>query len=340
MAKVKKSRPHHVPSAPLAGQPATITRTISLDGLNPVEIYGPGNQHVRLIETASAARITARGTQITIMGVATAVAAAVDLFEALVRMARSGNRLSADDVALLTRLPATEHHACRSGDFPVVVSTQKVVVKPRTPGQYNYIQTIAHNDVVFAIGPAGTGKTFLAVCLAVSHLLDGTVDRVVFTRPAVEAGESIGFLPGDMEEKVAPYLRPLYDALFDLLPQERVSHFITNKIIEIIPLGYMRGRTINNSFIILDEAQNTTPLQMKMFLTRLGVNSKAIITGDITQIDLSHPQESGLIKIQPILRDVLRIKFVYLDKTDVVRHQLVRDIVQAYEQHEHDGRKV
>jgi phosphate starvation-inducible PhoH-like protein len=315
------------------------TRTISLAGLNPAAIYGPGNSILRLIENAQAARITARGEQITLEGTVADVAAASDLLHSLVRIVRAGSRVTADDVALLLKLPAAQGQPRLAGEFPVVVATKKAVVKPRTPGQYHYVRCIEHNDVVFVIGPAGTGKTFLAVCTAMAYLLEGTVDRVVFTRPAVEAGESIGYLPGDMEEKVAPYLRPLYDALFDILPQEQVGQYIANKVIEIIPLGYMRGRTINNAFIILDEAQNTTPLQMKMFLTRLGVNSKAIITGDITQIDLVNPRESGLVKIQGILQNIQRINFIYLDKSDVVRHQLVRDIVHAYEQHENGKRK-
>jgi phosphate starvation-inducible PhoH-like protein len=231
------------------------------------------------------------------------------------------------------------HHPGAAPDpmLPVVVSTQKTVIKPRTLGQQYFVKSLENHDIVFVIGPAGTGKTFLAVGLAVAALLDGSVDRIILTRPAIEAGENLGFLPGDLQEKVDPYLRPLYDALFDILPRDRVHRYLSEKVIEIIPLGYMRGRTLNNAFIILDEGQNTTPLQMKMFLTRLGTASRAIVTGDITQIDLGPKADSGLVTIRSILSKVPRIKFIHLARQDIVRHKLVRDIVRAYEKHEQTG---
>lgn len=207
-------------------------------------------------------------------------------------------------------------------------------VRARTAGQYSYIRAIRQNDILFAIGPAGTGKTYLAVCEAVSMLRDGKVNRVVLVRPAVEAGESLGYLPGDLREKVEPYVRPLYDAFYDLLSPERFARYVDKGVIEIVPLAYMRGRTLNDSFIILDEAQNTTPQQMKMFLTRLGLGSKAVVTGDITQIDLPRGCPSGLQSVRRILEGIQGIGFLDLTDADVVRHEIVQKVVQAYERYE------
>jgi phosphate starvation-inducible PhoH-like protein len=198
----------------------------------------------------------------------------------------------------------------------------------------NYIKKASKNDICFAIGPAGTGKTYLAVALAVAALKKGIVNKIVLARPAVEAGESLGFLPGDFREKIDPYLRPLYDALDDMMPSEKLKGYIEKRVVEIVPLAYMRGRTLNNAFVILDEAQNATAVQMKMFLTRLGANSKSIITGDITQIDLPPKSVSGLIQAKEILNNIEGVAFVYFDKSDVVRHKLVKDIIDAYEKHD------
>jgi phosphate starvation-inducible PhoH-like protein len=209
-----------------------------------------------------------------------------------------------------------------------------VTVRAKTPGQRRMVEAAAANDIIFAIGPAGTGKTYTAVALAVKALKERRIKRIVLVRPAVEAGESLGFLPGDLKEKIDPYLRPLYDALEEMIEHDRLELNLTRNIIEIAPLAYMRGRTLNNAFVILDEAQNATNTQMKMFLTRLGANSKAIITGDITQTDLPLKKQSGLINIQEILKNIAGIRFVYLDQEDVVRHKLVRDIIAAYERHE------
>ena len=217
-----------------------------------------------------------------------------------------------------------------NGDEPVVLYTHKGSVRARTGGQKKYLDAVKDNDIVFAIGPAGTGKTYQAVAMAVSALKSKAVDRIIITRPAVEAGERLGFLPGDLKEKVDPYLTPLYDALNDMIPQDKLKIYLDQRTIEIAPLAYMRGRTLHNSFIILDEAQNATPMQMKMFLTRLGVTSKAIITGDITQIDLPIHEKSGLIDATNILKKVDGISFVYFDETDVVRHKLVKNIIKAY----------
>jgi phosphate starvation-inducible PhoH-like protein len=217
-----------------------------------------------------------------------------------------------------------------NGDEPVVLYTHKGSVRARTGGQKKYLDAVKDNDIVFAIGPAGTGKTYQAVAMAVSSLKSKAVDRIIITRPAVEAGERLGFLPGDVKEKVDPYLTPLYDALNDMIPRDKLKIYLDQRTIEIAPLAYMRGRTLHNSFIILDEAQNATPMQMKMFLTRLGVTSKAIITGDITQIDLPIHEQSGLIDATNILKKVDGISFVYFDETDVVRHKLVKNIIKAY----------
>jgi phosphate starvation-inducible PhoH-like protein len=207
-------------------------------------------------------------------------------------------------------------------------------IKPRTIGQRNYTDAIQSYDIVFSIGPAGTGKTYLAVAMAVSALKKKRVSRVILVRPAVEAGESLGFLPGDIRAKVDPYLRPVYDALHDMLSSEKIRKLMEVGVIEIVPLAFMRGRTLNNSFVILDEAQNTTVAQMKMFLTRLGENSKAVVTGDVTQIDLDDKKASGLVQIQKILQGVKDIEFVYLTEKDVVRHRLVQEIIKAYEKYE------
>lgn len=211
------------------------------------------------------------------------------------------------------------------------ITTPKRLVKPKSQGQKEYIQAIENYDIVISIGPAGTGKTYLGVAKAVEYLMEKKVERIILTRPAVEAGESLGFLPGAIEEKVDPYLRPLFDALNDFLPYDRIRKYLDMKIIEVAPLAYMRGRTLNDAFIILDEAQNTTGMQMKMFLTRMGWRSKVVVTGDITQVDLPNDVFSGLIEIQHLLRNIAGIKFIYLNELDVVRHHLVQKIIKAYE---------
>ena len=228
---------------------------------------------------------------------------------------------------------------CDNGNEPIVLHTHKGAVRARTGGQVKYFDAVKESDIVFAIGPAGTGKTYQAVAMAVSALKSKAVDRIIITRPAVEAGERLGFLPGDLKEKVDPYFTPLYDALNDMIPRDKLKMYLDQNSIEIAPLAYMRGRTLHNSFIILDEAQNATPMQMKMFLTRLGVTSQAIITGDITQIDLPIHDKSGLIDASNILKKVGGISFVYFDETDVVRHKLVKNIIKAYAKHDTKEKK-
>jgi len=219
-----------------------------------------------------------------------------------------------------------------------VLFTRNGIIRAKTPGQKEYIRQMKKNDIVFAIGPAGTGKTYLAVAMAVAALKDRLITRIVLARPAVEAGESLGFLPGDLQEKVDPYLRPLYDALDDMIPPEKLKTYVERRVIEVVPLAYMRGRTLSNAFVILDEAQNASGMQMKMFLTRLGTNSRAVITGDITQIDLPSKTVSGLVQIQEVLKSINGVKFCYFDKQDVVRHKLVKDIIEAYDKYHTNGK--
>lgn len=232
-----------------------------------------------------------------------------------------------------TKQPNPLRDVNTSGDF-ILHTHSGVAITAKTPGQKEIAESSAVNDIVFTIGPAGTGKTFTSVALAVKALKERKVNKIILARPAVEAGETLGFLPGDLREKIDPYLRPLYDALEEMIEYDRLELHLAKGTIEIAPLAYMRGRTLNNAFVILDEAQNATNMQMKMFLTRIGFNSRAIITGDITQTDLPRKQESGLISIQHILKDINGIDFVYLDENDVVRHRLVRDIIEAYDRHE------
>lgn len=241
-------------------------------------------------------------------------------------------KLTSKDVITIIDLTISGQEIITETEYNnIVLYSKKDVIKAKTPTQKEYFDNVTKNDICFAIGPAGTGKTYLAVAFALAALKKGIVQRIVLARPAVEAGESLGFLPGDFREKIDPYLRPLYDALQDMLPTEQMRNYMEKGIVEIVPLAFMRGRTLNNAYVILDEAQNATPMQMKMFLTRLGPNSKAIITGDITQIDLPKSNESGLVQVKEILKDIDGVGFVYFNKGDVVRHKLVKDIINAYE---------
>jgi phosphate starvation-inducible PhoH-like protein len=281
-------------------------------------------------------RIVARGHDIMLKGDERQVRKAERALTQLAELVRSGTPLRTTEVRTAARMVAEDDDADVKGVFAdgISVPSRKKWISPKTPGQKRYIEAIRAHDMVFAIGPAGTGKSFLAVAMAVSALVKREVARIVLTRPAVEAGERLGFLPGDLYEKVHPYLRPLYDALYDMLEAEKVQALMDKGAIEIAPLAYMRGRTLNDSFIILDEAQNSTTEQMKMFLTRLGFNSKMVITGDVTQVDLPASRGSGLIEVQAILKGVPGIRFVYFDDRDVVRHHLVSAIIRAYEAHE------
>ncbi|HHT69450.1 MAG TPA: PhoH family protein [Firmicutes bacterium] len=293
-------------------------------------VSGKRDENLRLVESAFGVKIVPRGLELLISGPDEAVAKTK---QALTNMASLGTNLTSHDVYYAIKLSEEgEPTALRELSSGVVVTTHKgKIIRPKTTGQERYIGAISRNDIVFGIGPAGTGKTYLAMAVAIASLKKKEVERVILTRPAVEAGEHLGFLPGDLQDKVDPYLRPLYDALYDILGQETYLKYREKGIIEVAPLAYMRGRTLDDSFIILDEAQNCTPEQMKMFLTRLGFGSKAVVTGDITQVDLPRGKTSGLIQIQKILKGVEGIGFCYLHESDVVRHPLVQRIIKAYD---------
>jgi phosphate starvation-inducible PhoH-like protein len=276
-------------------------------------------------------RVTLRGDTLSISGPRELVDRAVEIGERMIDAARQRMMLTPDDVLRLTdEEPLSGDGGARGGGARIALPGVRKVIQPKTPGQGEYLAKIQENDIVVGIGPAGTGKTYLAVAAAVDALTRKRVRRIVLARPAVEAGESLGFLPGDMQAKVDPYLRPLYDALDEMMPFERVQKALEQRVIEIAPLAFMRGRTLGDAFVILDEAQNATTMQMKMFLTRLGVNSKIVITGDKTQVDLPNRETSGLFQVERILPGIDGIAFHYFDETDVVRHRLVREIVKAY----------
>lgn len=311
-----------------------IEKKITLSNVDLASLLGVNDANLNLLEDRFNATITVRGDVVTVKGVIEEVESIEKILKEMIYVLNTSGRLTANDVETILSLTVEGKAVVSENEFDsIILYTKSDVVKAKTPGQKKYIQIAQKNDICFAIGPAGTGKTYLAVALAVSALKKGLVKKIILTRPAVEAGESLGFLPGDFQEKIDPYLRPLYDALDEMLPTEKLRGYIEKGIVEIVPLAYMRGRTLNNAFVILDEAQNATDLQMKMFLTRLGANSKAIITGDITQIDLPSKTKSGLIQAKEILQGITGVGFVYFDKEDVVRHKLVKDIIDAYEKH-------
>jgi phosphate starvation-inducible PhoH-like protein len=308
-----------------------VAHRLSTEGVDPLALAGVNDGNLVELAKRTGVRVSLRGDTLFLAGPAQAVERATHVAQALVDLARMGEMLDATDVA---RLMNEESHGTlaevTNGEQKIILPGLRRVIQPKSGGQRDYLRAIAEHDIVVGIGPAGTGKTYLAVAAAVDALSRKRVRRIVLARPAVEAGESLGFLPGDLQEKVDPYLRPLYDALEDMMPRDRVQKAIENRTIEIAPLAYMRGRTLADAFVILDEAQNATGMQMKMFLTRLGVNSRAVITGDKTQIDLKTREESGLLQIERILPGIEGIGFCYLDESDVVRHRLVRDIIRAY----------
>ena len=289
-------------------------------------LAGVGDANLIELQKLLPVRVTLRGDAMVLTGTTELVEKASVIAQRMIDAARQRVALEPDDVLRMSM----ENSRDASGGPRIVLPGLRKIIQPKTAGQAEYLQAIADNDIVVGIGPAGTGKTYLAVAAAVDALSRKRVKRIVLARPAVEAGESLGFLPGDMQAKVDPYLRPLYDALEDMMPLERVQKSLETRVIEIAPLAYMRGRTLADAFVILDEAQNATSAQMKMFLTRLGVNSRAVITGDKTQVDLPKREESGLFQIERILRGIEGIAFHYLNETDIIRHRLVRDIVKAY----------
>ncbi len=309
--------------------------TIENEGALPV-LFGDLDNHLRLIERSMGVVLSARGNSIQIEGEEPTVTAAARLIRQLEHLLSEGIISRKDDVEHAIRTYIADPAAPLKELFQqtIPVSSRKRPVTLKNEAQRRYVDAIRQADVVFGIGPAGTGKTYLAMATAVSALLRREVSRIILVRPAVEAGEKLGFLPGDLYEKVNPYLRPLYDALYDMIETEKANKLVERGDIEIAPLAFMRGRTLNDSFIILDEAQNTTSEQMKMFLTRLGFNSKTVITGDITQVDLPSGKASGLIEVQRILEGIEGIRFLYFTNRDVVRHRLVQQIIKAYERHE------
>jgi len=295
-------------------------------------LYGDLNKNLAIIEKASGVTVKARGNQLTLKGLQHEVEVADLALKQLYELIRSGYPVYPADVAYGLRILERSSKANLKKIFldKVYITANQRVVSPKSINQKKYIDTIRNNDIVFGIGPAGTGKTYLAVAMAIAALTSSKVKNIILTRPAVEAGEKLGFLPGDMAQKVDPYLRPLYDALHDMLGREKVAEYIERGIVEIAPLAFMRGRTLNNAFAILDEAQNTSHEQMKMFLTRLGFDSKAVITGDVTQIDLPEGKHSGLVEASRILKKVKGIGFADFTDVDVVRHPLVQEIIRAY----------
>jgi phosphate starvation-inducible protein PhoH and related proteins len=296
-------------------------------------LFGTRDENLRVLEEGLNVTIDLRQDSIAIEGAARDVARAEQVFSDYEHLTRSSYTFQNGDLGAMLRILATDQTATLRGlaEAGKQRSFGKRMVQPKSINQRRYVEAIERSDMTFGIGPAGTGKTYLAVAMAISALLSKRVNRIILARPAVEAGERLGFLPGTLQEKVDPYLRPLYDALYDMLDPEKVDRYLEKNIIEIAPIAFMRGRTLNDSFIILDEAQNTTSEQMKMFVTRMGFNSKAVITGDITQIDLPSARRSGLLEAIDILGDVDGISFVHFDERDVVRHQLVQRIIRAYE---------
>jgi phosphate starvation-inducible protein PhoH and related proteins len=297
-------------------------------------LLGRNDENLRLLESQLALRIVARGNEITLRGDERRVARGAQIVEELVARLGAGLPAQVADVRAALRVLTNDEDADLKSIFldAIPVPSRKKQITPKTLNQKRYVEAIRAHDVVVGIGPAGTGKSYLAMAMAVSAMTRREVSRIILTRPAVEAGERLGFLPGDMYEKVHPYLRPLYDALYDMMEPEKVATMTERGAIEIAPLAYMRGRTLNDAFIVLDEAQNTTSEQMKMFLTRLGFNSRMVITGDITQVDLPSTRASGLIEIQSVVKHIEGIRFVYFTEKDVVRHELVSEIVRAYDE--------
>ncbi|AYO30291.1 PhoH family protein [Biomaibacter acetigenes] len=310
---------------------------VTVDDINSLAfLFGNRDENIRFIEEAFKVRVLTRDGNITILGDADNVESVQKLFNQLMEVIRGGNQLTSADVKYFAGLvkDGEGEKITDLYDDVICYTHRGKPIKPKTIGQKLYVQAIKRNDVVFGIGPAGTGKTYLAMAMAVTAFKEKEVNRIILTRPAVEAGEKLGFLPGDLQDKVDPYLRPLYDALYDILGVESFRRLMERGLIEVAPLAYMRGRTLDDSFIILDEAQNTTSEQMKMFLTRLGFGSKAVVTGDITQIDLPKGVFSGLEEVKQVLQDVKGVEFIFLDDKDVVRHEVVQRIIKAYEKFE------
>ncbi|MFQ5499689.1 MAG: PhoH family protein [Candidatus Zixiibacteriota bacterium] len=319
----------------------TISSVISVDGIDQRLLFGQNEVFLRLIEAHFSSKIIARGDKVVVEGDKDDADRVVRLLDDLVSRIRQGDFITEQYVTYAITMVQENGFgpAAMISTEALLTNSLKKSIKPKTVGQTKYVEAVGRCDIVFSIGPAGTGKTYLAVAMAVAELKAKRVNRIVFTRPAVEAGESLGFLPGDVRAKVDPYLRPVYDALYDMMQPDKTRKLLEMGVIEIAPLAFMRGRTLNEAFVVLDEAQNTTNAQMKMFLTRIGEDSKAVITGDITQIDLDDGRGSGLISVQKILKGIDGIEFVYLSERDVIRHRLVQKIIKAYEKVERPRRR-
>jgi phosphate starvation-inducible PhoH-like protein len=311
-------------------------RTLTLDNDVAAELAGSGDSVLRALRERTSSKVHLRGNMLTLEGENEEMDQAAELVEEMIDLIENGSDVEASTVDSVTNaIQSSRRPADMLND--VVWHNRNTRVVPKTVNQKVYVDSIRENTVTFGIGPAGTGKTFLAVAMAAAALIEGEVQRIILTRPAVEAGESLGFLPGDLQAKVDPYLRPLFDALYDMLDPDRVNGYFDRGVIEVAPLAFMRGRTLNDAFVILDEAQNTTPEQMKMFLTRLGFNSKMVVTGDVTQIDLPRDSKSGLVVVKEILDGIEDVSFVKFGGADVVRHRLVQRIVAAYGEHAERG---
>ncbi|RMH15020.1 MAG: PhoH family protein [Gemmatimonadetes bacterium] len=322
------------------GQDTIVEHRLDAEGIDPLLLTGVNDANLQQIARIFEIRVLLRGDHMVLSGELAAVERAVPVVQHVIELARLRAPFDANDIRRFAE--GYDQHGEESivhpdEDVRIALPGSRRVITPKSEGQRRYLKAVQGNDVVIGIGPAGTGKTYLAVACAVEALYRKRVKRIILARPAVEAGESLGFLPGDMQEKVDPYLRPLYDALEDMMPLERVQRALEDRTIEIAPLAYMRGRTLSDAFVILDEAQNATTAQMKMFLTRLGLNSRVVITGDKTQIDLPRREDSGLLQVERILSGIDGIAVLYLDDTDVIRHRLVKDIIRAYAQVDGDG---
>jgi phosphate starvation-inducible PhoH-like protein len=317
-----------------------VEKIITLENVSLVDFLGVENNTIKQVAAAfPGSKIISRGNEIRIKGTTPEIIKINEVVQSLLEHYHKYGKLTNESVQNYLQKEDDLPDAHEEKDDVLLYGTKGFVIKPKTANQMLLVESASQHDIVFAIGPAGTGKTYISVALAVKALKNKEVKKIIITRPAVEAGENLGFLPGDLKEKIDPYLRPIYDALDDMIPPEKLKFYQENRIIEIAPLAYMRGRTLHNAFILLDEAQNTTAMQIKMFLTRMGPNSKAIITGDKSQIDLPRNQKSGLVEAQHILRDIKGIGFVELDAKDVVRHRLVKDIIMAYEKVENGERE-
>jgi phosphate starvation-inducible protein PhoH and related proteins len=303
-------------------------KSITLENISLIDFLGIENKNISELSSAfPKSRIISRGNEILVKGESTDIIQITDILNSLIDHFHQFGRITEENVRGYI---SQEKQEVIADDSILLYGTKGSPIKVKTANQQRLVQSVRDNDLVFALGPAGTGKTYISVALAVRALKNKQVKKIIITRPAVEAGENLGFLPGDLKEKIDPYLRPIYDALNDMVPFEKLKFYMEREVIEIAPLAYMRGRTLNNAFILLDEAQNTTPMQMKMFLTRMGPESKMIVTGDVTQVDLPHNQRSGLKESVRILNEIKGIGFVELNERDVVRHKLVRDIIEAY----------